>query len=423
MVLIGGAGHAENVPLADRRLQTFVERIWLSNGASDSPVAVTLGDAPTGHTVAEEYWVLPHPHLSRFLVPLATRDIATASLRCYNATRAPLSRAVRGGLAAALARGVGGLARRSRLVISVDSRVPRDRWADFLITTHLAEQLNIPELHAFVAVRQLNPNAKPTLQLFDAAAKPVAYAKLGTTFATRALVRNEAAAIQRLGSLADPIVPRLLSAGHWNDTAYTVSSPLPLDLGRFHGSVDQTIPTLRHIAEAGTRSYGPVVGSSYAARLRSEIAAVSDQRALAPLLTHWLDAIERSPLPISFGGNHGDWIPNNIGVSGSRFAVWDWEHSTPDAPNGFDLLHWHFHHALVGSGLEAASAAVDFACAELAALDQPATSTRLVGSLYLLDISVRRARLASGGGGWNARWWPEILTLAGKRSGLDYAAA
>lgn len=405
------------------RLRSFVEKIWLPADAQDWPVAVTWGLPPAGHVVAEEYVVLPHPRMSRFLVPLSSRAVSTASLRHYNAARAPASRAVRSAVAGALAAGAGGLARRSRLVVSVDSRVPRHRWHDLLITSRLAQELGAERLHAFVAVREINPNAKPTLQLFGDDAKPFGYAKLGTTAATKCLVRNEAAAMRRLGGRTDPIVPSLLSSGDWHDTAYAVSSPLPLDLRRCSGSVDETLPTLRQVIDSGDRSFGPVAGSSYAARLRSDIDGLRDQDGVTPLLSHWLQAVQHSPVSIPFGGYHGDWIPDNMGRSRDQFAVWDWEHSTPDAPAGFDLLHWHFHDALASSGLEAAVSAVDAAAPDMAALGVPAGSTRLTASLYLLDVSVRRAKLAAGGGGWNARWYPGILAVARSRGQRDYASA
>ncbi len=396
----------------DPRLQSYVEKIWLPDGPVGSPVAVSIGEPPPGHVVAEQYAVLPHPQLARFLVPLASRDVAAASFREYNATRARVSRIVRGSLAAAFSSGLG-VPRNSRLVVSVDSRVPRARWYDHLVIAQLASRLDLPELHTFVAVRQVNPNVKPTLQLFDRAAQPVGYAKLGTTEATRNLVRTEAATLASLsGSLSSVIVPGLVDAGDWGDTAFTVTSPLPRDLRRWTRGLLETAHTINAIATTGQRSHGPLATSSYAARLRSDIDIASASSEVAAALGQWLMRLQADVSPLSFGRMHGDWIPDNLGHSDSRLVAWDWEHSHHDVPLGFDLLHWRFHHALVKHGMAAAVAAVEAALPELALVNVPAGSHKLTGSLYLLDVFVRRMKLATGGGGYNARWYPAMLDIA-----------
>lgn len=398
---------------ADPRLQSYITKIWSAGNRAGSPVAVSWDRPPPGHVIAEQYAVLPHPRLTRFLVPLASHALAAASFREYNATRALVSRTIRGGMAAAFSSGLGGLVQRSRLVVSIDRRVPREHWADHLVTVFLAQQLGLDEVHAFVAVRQLNPNVKPTLQLFDRAAQPVGYAKLGTTEATRHLVRTEARAVAELsGSLSSVIVPSLLDAGDWGETAYAVTSPLPRDLRRWTKGLRETAEAGLAIARSSTTAHGPLAGSSYAARLRRDIDATDVSSEVAPALGRWLTRLEADDTPLTFGRMHGDWIPDNLGQSDSRLVAWDWEHSHPDTPLGFDLLHWHFHHALVRHDMVAAVAAVEQALPELALVHVPSNAHRLTGALYLLDIFIRKMKLATGGGGYNARWYPAMLDVA-----------
>lgn len=400
----------------DPRLQSYITKIWSAGKLDGSPVNVSWDRPPPGHVIAEQYAVLPHPRLTRFLVPLASHALAAASFREYNATRAPVSRTIRGGLAAAFSNGLGGLAQRSRLVVSIDRRVPREHWPNHLVTAFLAQQLGLDEVHAFIAVRQLNPNVKPTLQLFDKAAQPVGYAKLGTTEATRHLVRTEASAVAELsGSLPSVIMPSLLDAGDWGDTAYAVTSPLPRDLRRWTKGVRDTAEASLAIADSSTTVHGPLAGSTYAARLRQDIDTSDVSSEVAPTLGRWLTRLEADTTPLTFGRMHGDWIPDNLGRSDSRLVAWDWEHSHPDTPRGLDLLHWHFHHALVKHDMVAAVAAVDEALPELALAHVPRCAHRLTGSLYLLDIFVRRMKLAAGGGGYNARWYPAMLDVARAR--------
>ncbi len=415
MVTTSSVDGSDAVLNVDPRLQSFIAKIWLPGGPVGSPVAVSMAAPPPGHVVAEQYAVLPHPQVARFLVPMASRQVAAASFREYNATRARLSRTVRGSLAAAFSRGFG-VARNARLVVSVDSRVPRSRWDEHLVTAHLARRLGACQVHSFVAVRQVNPNVKPTLQLFDQDAQPAGYAKLGTTKATRHLVRTEAAAVASLsGALESVIVPDLLDAGDWGETAYTVTSPLPRDLRRWTWGALKTTEAIRAIAQSGQTSEGRLATSTYAARLRAEIDSTDPASEVASALGRWLTRLQADAAPLRFGRMHGDWIPDNLGHSGARLVAWDWEHSHHDVPLGFDLLHWRFHHALVKDGMAAAVAAVEAALPDLALVGVPAGSRPLTGSLYLLDVFVRRMKLATGGGGYNARWYPAMLDVARAR--------
>ncbi len=400
----------------DPRLQAYIHRIWQPDLVGESPVSVTLGAPPEGHVVAEQYAVVPHARAARFLVPLGSRRTSSASFRTYNATRAPVSRALRGMLGRSYASGTADLLFANRLTVSVDSRFPRERWPEVLFIRHLAALLNAPSVQAFTAIRKINPNVKPTLELFDSAGLPVGFAKLGTTEATRHLVRTEAGAMAELsGQLKSVTVPELLHGGDWGSAAYAVSSPLPSGLRRWTAGAQATIDALLTISASGLVSRTPLASSSYAGRLRADIDGVGPSNDVARALGAWLDRLENRSTPLSFGRMHGDWIPDNLGRSGSDLVAWDWEHSHPDAPIGFDFLHWHFHGALVRHGMQAAVTALDAASPRLIDFGVPASAQRLVGSLYLLDACVRRMRLAVGGGGWSARWYPHLLEVAHTR--------
>ncbi len=416
MTIMRSEGRRVDLDSADARLHAYVQRVWLPDDRADSPVAVTLESAPEGHVIAEQYAVLPHPRAPRFLVPLESRAVAAASFRGYSASRARVSRMLRNTVGTGFATGIAQRMLRHRLVVSVDRRFPRDRWADVLVVQHLAEVLGRPGIRALVAVRRINPSAKPTLQLFDEDGAPAGYAKLGPTEPTRLLVRTEAAAMAALGGRLDKvIVPELLASGDWGETAYAVGAPLPSGIRRWHEGPDATAPALAEVARSTETSRGPLAGSPFAARLRSDLAAVSAGDDVAPVLAAWLARLECDPAPMEYGRMHGDWIANNLGRLGDRVAVWDWEHSVDDAPVGFDLLHWRFHRALDRDGLPAAVRAVDAATGSLGLLDVPEGSRRLVASTYLLDMFIRWTRLAAGSGAWNPKWYPGLLPVARER--------
>lgn len=121
---------------------------------------------------------------------------------------------------------------------------------------------------------------------------------------------------------------------------------------------------------------------------------------------------------VEFGHWHGDWVPWNLGVHAGRLVAWDWEHSAPDVPLGFDLAHDAFQRALVLRG-EPASAAARAVDAHLdrygAELGLGPAPRRLVTDAYLLEMWLRTWRLADAGAGWNAALHPALLDVIEKR--------
>jgi hypothetical protein len=318
--------------------------------------------------------------------------------------------------AMALTMRTGVLDSRPRLIVSVDARVPRSAWHQVLLTEHLRQVVGQPEALAVMEVRPLNPNAKPTVQMFDPSGTPLAYVKLGTTTATKELVRREAEALTALkGRLTAVLVPELLGAGEWHDTSYAMGGALPLDIRRWAGPPEDTDTALRDIVASAPTSTSTFADSAHAAQMRVDIDSAPQSRDVAQVLAAWLDRLSRNHAPVEFGRMHGDWIPDNLGQSSAGLAVWDWEHSLDDAPVGSDLLHWHFKAGMDAGGLLAAVAAVDAAAPKLGALGVPLQCQELVASLYLLHAFVRRLRLAVGGGGWNARWYPGLISVARSR--------
>jgi hypothetical protein len=74
-------------------LRALVGQLWPADGPA---VVFASGPVPDGHRIAERYAVVPNLRNAAFLVPLASRRAAAASLLRYNALRPPRKRAVRG---------------------------------------------------------------------------------------------------------------------------------------------------------------------------------------------------------------------------------------------------------------------------------------------------------------------------------------
>lgn len=402
---------------AGENLRALVDRVWRPATDGASPVTVTTGPPPRDHVAVETYAIVPHPARARFLLPLDTRRAAVASVWKYHSMKGLRTQAAAVTLAATLQVGAFGRLFPHRLVVSVDRRLPVDEYAEWLVLRHLARELDIPPLLAGIAVRRTNPNAKPTLQLFDASGEPRAYAKLGWSEATREMIRTESDALVELdGRLKTLITPRLLAKGSWGDITYSVASPLPEELRRWTREPTAAPEVNLEVARSTAVTESTVLASAHHRRLRRDLDSTASVAPEATrVLGEWLHRLERHGTPLAFGRWHGDWVPWNLGQLRSRPAAWDWEHSAADVPIGFDLLHWHFQQKLSTSDLPAAVATTDKASHQLAVLGVPPASHALVVSLYLLEMFVRNTKLSVGGGGWNPKIHPAMLAVAANR--------
>ncbi|PWR12748.1 hypothetical protein DKT68_02545, partial [Micromonospora acroterricola] len=121
---------------------------------------------------------------------------------------------------------------------------------------------------------------------------------------------------------------------------------------------------------------------------------------------------------VEFGHWHGDWVPWNLGRHAGRLVAWDWEHSGPDVPVGFDLAHDAFQRSLVLRG-EPAAVAAAAADGHLERhgerLGLGPAQRRLVVDAYLVEMWLRTWRLADAGAGWNAALHPALLDVIEKR--------
>ncbi|KAB2344029.1 hypothetical protein [Actinomadura rudentiformis] len=294
--------------------------------------------------------------------------------------------------------------------------------ADHLLGEHLREVLGLPEIVIGLGVRPLDPNGKPTLQLFAGDGTPAGYAKVGWSPATRAMAATEAEAAAAIGEPGPLRVPRVLHHGAWRDLVVTVTAPLPLGV-RGHADPD-TLPdpaALLAVAESpGARVYR-FDESLFLRHLRDEIAAMDDEPRLSTSMSGVLESLVRryGDLKLRVGRWHGDWVPWNVGHHRTsdgtdELHVWDWEHSAPDVPVGLDLLHWRFQVALVlrGAPLDSAVAAVEAAAQnDLTPLGVAPEARELLSRLYLLEMFVRTYRLKRGGGGWNPALYPAMLDV------------
>ncbi|RQX14749.1 hypothetical protein DDE19_22115 [Micromonospora ureilytica] len=398
---------------------------WVSRAVfPDDRVGLTVdGAPPAGHQVVARYAVVPSVARARFLVPLGAPRAGAASLLAYNALRPPKVRALRAVLGGLARFGRVGLAPFPTLTVSVPAGVPA---AELLLSERLSADLGDTPLLAAFGVRPPDPNGKPTLQLFSADGRPRGYAKIGWNDATRALVSAEAAALRALravvGVADHPTPPRLLTETSWAGQVVAVIEPLPPAVRGVPVDDPPRIAALLAVARRGgpAGTPRPLVDSTFLHRLADQAGrAAATERAGARAVAA-VSALARrhGDTSVEFGHWHGDWVPWNLGWHAGRLVAWDWEHSGPDVPVGFDLAHDAFQRALVlrGEPADAAASAVDgYLSRHGERLGLDAAQRRLVADAYLVEMWLRTWRLADAGAGWNAALHPALLDVIEKR--------
>lgn len=395
-----GIGWVSRAVFADARL-------WL--GVAPGPAT-----PPEGHRVVARYAVVPSVERAKFLLPLASRRVGVASTLAYNALRPPRVRANR--LAVGVLAGLGATRLARMPVLTVAAPAAADP-AELLLTAGLARTEGRP-LHAAIGIRPPDPHHKPTLQLFDDRGTAWAYAKVGWNEATRAMVRAEAAALRELpragGDLPD--APRLLREVGWGDLAVTLVEPMPAGVRRLAHPERPALAAMLAVARRGgpPTAPRPLAGSPFLADLTARAA-----RAGGPVVAAVAALADRDgTTALEFGHWHGDWVPWNLGSQLGRLYAWDWENSGPARPVGFDLAHQGFQSALSLGGRPAAQAADEMAqvlARHGRSLGLDPARCRLVADAYLVELWLRTAELAAGGGGWSPKLHPALLHLLAER--------
>jgi hypothetical protein len=378
------AGQPEGPPAvpADGRssLEEVATVLW------PPPTTASLARGHAARADERDFIVLPFARRPRLLVPSA-RLASAAAVRRYGEPGSFTAWAGSRMLAAALAGGAGavGVGRRLRVRVSpgadtIEAYLSSVLGREVLISTHLGGA---------------RANRKPVLQLLTARGETVGFAKISVNPLTRDLIRAERAALETLAAekFRGLIVPRVLHHGHWQGRDVLVLSALPVWRRRKALRPGQLTAAMAEVAEVGGRRRGPLVGSVYLSRLRSQLEkapAGPDRAALAAAL----DAVAAAApgAELTFGAWHGDWTGWNMACTARGLLVWDWERFTQSVPVGFDALHHRLQSAVVRRRQPPAAAAaecVPTAASSLAPFGVPAAGARLVAVLYLAELSAR----------------------------------
>jgi hypothetical protein len=321
------------------------------------------------------------------LVPIdRRRPAATSLVKHTNGTSAAeaLARTAAGLM---LRAGAGRLLLRRR--VAMRRTAPRSEAPS--LHEWLAETYELADVDVAISFGPVRPNQKPTLRVVTVDGATAGFAKCAWNAVTEDLVEHEAGFLgsPALRSLAEVAAPSLVRLGDRAQRRLAAYRPLegttwrrrPPPSAAF-GEVAELEPLLRS-------SFG---GSVYARRLASRI-----EQLPAPARTRaaqrYATVVERAgDVALVYGRWHGDWTPWNMGWTGNRLVLWDWERTAAPVPIGFDALHYMFQPRFLRGAHPSAGQlelALDDAGPHLDWLGVPPHARPVLAAAYLLELYVR----------------------------------
>lgn len=393
---------------------------WLMDVLFSAGSTVTwaaAGELPAGFRVADRLAVLPAGPGRSFIVSLADRHGTSSALTSYNALRSPRKRIARRVLGIGLRAGLAQPLLASKIDVGTAAGATPDQLGGALLTEHLSRLFGRGPVVIAVGSGG-GPYRKPVLQVFGTGGKPLGYVKVGWNHWTRDAVCREAAALSACA--AHPMrlgVPALLDHSQWRGLELLVTAPLPPGVRRLGASA--RLPwadVLREVSGLSQISVSELSTSTWWSGLRARILnGVADPTSRARL-GRAAESIQRSHghTSLEFGTWHGDLVPWNIAQLGSRLYAWDWESSAPEAPVGFDALHFYFQVAFVArrSSLETAAAFADHSArTALAGIGAAPNIHGLIATLHLVELAVRHEEARSSTGDVDDRFYPAVMDV------------
>jgi hypothetical protein len=377
---------------------------WVTNvllGAAADQVTFTIGRRPPpGHRVLWSFAPLPSASRPYVLLPLGSRRAAAATVHGLGN---PLARRERYAEAVASLVMRSGLPQRAIVPVHLSVATPSGLApTDAGVLGRLLQVFGRDDLGFGVILGRNRPNRKPVIKVMAPSGDVLGFAKVGWNDLSRALVRDEAAALGRVRAAAPESfsVPLPIHAERFGDVELLVLEPLPQ--ARFGGvgpPLELPVEATREIAELAGTHGEPMRTGSYVDTLRAR--ATSG----APYQDALVDALDRvgsawDDAPILVGTWHGDWIPWNMGRVDGRLYVWDWERSADGVPVGLDAMHFAFEVALKVRGMapeDAARRATGSVASVLPSLGADPATARALMAFHLIEMGLRfRAGVDAG---------------------------
>jgi len=319
-------GPAEEIAarIRDLMIDAFVRHTGRVSAATAAPLPIPSGTAENSC----EYAVLPSASNPRFLVPLANRKAAAASMSIYHAQR-PVARLAKRILTWGLRSGLAQPFLRHRVRLDQET-----------VASILGSAVGYENVSFAISRGTPGPNQKPALQVMDHDGRVLGYAKIGWNQRTVRSIRNEEEALRRLEVERFPtaIIPFVQQAREFlSEKSYILVQSTETELRP--GATVQ--PDNRHVQFlAGLHDLRPDFGALPTAGLDATVRLRRGGFHYYAHLIEWSREYCAHFARVPFGPMHGDFTPWNIRASaGGKLLVFDWETFESHAPAAWDLFH------------------------------------------------------------------------------------
>ena len=334
------------------------------------------GTVPPDHRTVRQFLLLPSRRQPRVALPAATAAVAAEALRRYS-QGLPFAERMGRTAVSGLVRlpGVNGaLTRlaRDRLSVTAPTGSPIES-----LERHLGELLD-HEVVVGVTIGPPRANRKPVLHVITPGGQTLAWAKVGTSDATRSLVRGEAEALARFWSAGPPgdqlRVPHVLHHGQWRGLELLVLEPMRPRSARWRRRAVPTVAMGQLAAHLGTSrcAFADSPAWALSQATSGELGDRGQAARFERIVTRVAGRYGTTELAI--GAWHGDWTPWNMAWDGSQVLLWDFERFAAGVPLGFDLAHYRLQSALRDGGEGRAAQLVAGALPTGGAVNNPLTA-------------------------------------------------
>lgn len=365
-----------------RDLAWLASVLWPNADVELSPARV-----PPGRRVAEAYAVMPSAERPALLVPFASPALVDPAMRANDGDPGSVAGRVRRSISVRAAASSAGRRRFPPFVVSYD----RDPSPGELPTDALRRVLGRPDTALAISFGAPPPDEIPAVFVLSLDGEILGSAKVASTGATRALLRNDASALRRWAERPPRTfgVPRPIHHGEWfagRDILVTAPLGAAGDRER-HESDLPSADVLREIAATGGTGVMPLVDTPW---WRSVLRRTAPAPPSVATVVRWMADLHGRRL-VRHGSWHGDLVARNVTTIGGRLHVRGWERAADGAPLGLDAIHFHFQdaHRHPGDVARAARLADRRAKPTLRALGIPHHDDVLLSACHLAEVLLR----------------------------------
>ena len=378
--------------MASRADLMWIAEILMGREARDGYVGAA---PPRGFRSVFTFGALPSSAKPYVLVPLQPILAAESVRELANPVQTRLSLAE-----ALLALGLrSGIPQRLRPEL-IHFCLPPDAQPRSPLLDHFREFFGRDDLSLAVIMGKERPNRKPVLKVITSEGSCLGYAKVGWNGVTRALLANEADALDTISGQATPMrsfeTPDVLERREVAGYDVLVLKPLPRSRpgvkkpSRFPLEAAKEIAGLKGVESAALPT------SAYWAELKARVDAATsgEDPSATGLLPRAMELLESTygTREIAFGTWHGDFIPWNMKRAQGRLFIWDWERSSSSVPVGLDAARYDLDLRVKikrESPRKAVRASAMSLGPVLEELGAPAGTATLVTTLHALEMVLR----------------------------------